>query len=170
MGSFVTLRTASTTSGPMVMFGTKRPSITSTWTTSAPAASTARISSARRPKSAERMDGAMRMGSDMARRILVDAGHAERIEPVRAVAARQREQVAVGGEGVGREAGGRRHPPEAVGEQGAGDVRALRAGEGADRVGHRRAGPGVAGHRPRDAQLELGHALDVGARAPELQL
>ena len=30
-GSFVTLRTASTTSGPMVMFGTKRPSITSTW-------------------------------------------------------------------------------------------------------------------------------------------
>ena len=37
----------------MVMFGTKRPSITSTWIQSAPAASTARTSSARRPKSAD---------------------------------------------------------------------------------------------------------------------
>jgi hypothetical protein len=65
MGSFVTLRTASTTSGPMVMFGTNRPSITSTWIQSAPAASAARTSSARRPKSAERMEGAMRMGGGM---------------------------------------------------------------------------------------------------------
>ena len=41
-GASVALRTASTTSGPMVMLGTKRPSITSTWIQSAPAASTAR--------------------------------------------------------------------------------------------------------------------------------
>src|SRR5580698_3128607 len=41
------------------MFGTKRPSITSTWIQSAPAASTARTSSASRPKSAERIEGAI---------------------------------------------------------------------------------------------------------------
>jgi hypothetical protein len=40
------------------MFRTKRPSITSTWIQSAPAASTARTSSARRPKSADKIDGA----------------------------------------------------------------------------------------------------------------
>src|ERR1700712_2712402 len=44
------------------MLGTKRPSITSTWIQSAPAASTARTSSARRPKSADRMDGATTSG------------------------------------------------------------------------------------------------------------
>jgi hypothetical protein len=65
MGSRVTLRTASTTSGPMVMLGTNRPSMTSTWIQSAPAASTARTSSASRPKSAERIEGAMRMGMRM---------------------------------------------------------------------------------------------------------
>ena len=65
-GRRVALRTASTTTGPMVMLGTKRPSITSTWIQSAPAASTARTSSASRPKSAERMEGAMRMGMRMA--------------------------------------------------------------------------------------------------------
>jgi len=52
-------RIAATTDGPMVMLGTKRPSITSTWSMSAPAFSTARTSSASRPKSAERSDGAM---------------------------------------------------------------------------------------------------------------
>ena len=51
---------ASTTTGPMVMLGTKRPSITSTWIQSAPAASTARTSSARRPKSEDRIEGDMR--------------------------------------------------------------------------------------------------------------
>ena len=65
MGSRVTLRTASTTSGPMVMLGTNRPSMTSTWIQSAPAASTARTSSASRPKSAERIEGAMRIGMRM---------------------------------------------------------------------------------------------------------
>src|SRR5215472_10565254 len=44
------------------MFGTKRPSITSTWIQSAPAASTARTSSASRPKSADRIDGATMTG------------------------------------------------------------------------------------------------------------
>src|SRR5712691_4322506 len=43
----------------MVIGGTKWPSITSTWIQSAPAAVTARTSSASRPKSAERIDGAI---------------------------------------------------------------------------------------------------------------
>src|SRR5215469_14819767 len=57
-GFRVARRTASTTTGPIVMLGTKRPSITSTWIQSAPASSTARTSSASRPKSADRIDGA----------------------------------------------------------------------------------------------------------------
>src|SRR5262245_64289444 len=47
------------TGGPMVKLGTKCPSITSTWIRSAPAASTRPISSARRAKSAARIDGAI---------------------------------------------------------------------------------------------------------------
>ena len=43
----------------MEMLGTKRPSITSMWIWSAPAASTRAISSARMPKSAARIDGAI---------------------------------------------------------------------------------------------------------------
>jgi hypothetical protein len=50
------------TTGPIVIFGTKWPSITSTWIQSAPAASTARISSPNLAKSAERIDGAMISG------------------------------------------------------------------------------------------------------------
>ncbi len=61
-GFVVARRIASITTGPSVMLGTKRPSITSTWIQSAPAASTARTSSARRPKSADRMDGATTRG------------------------------------------------------------------------------------------------------------
>src|SRR5687768_15664230 len=57
-GFFVWGRSARTTFGPMVMLGTKRPSITSTWIQSAPAASTARTSSPSRLKSALRMEGA----------------------------------------------------------------------------------------------------------------
>src|SRR5262245_49205268 len=52
----------STTGGPMVRLGTKWPSITSTWCQSAPAASIPASSSARRAKSAESSDGAMRRG------------------------------------------------------------------------------------------------------------
>ena len=48
--------------GPKVMLGTQCPSITSQWIQSAPAASTALTSSASRPKSAERMEGAIVMG------------------------------------------------------------------------------------------------------------
>src|SRR5580700_10242230 len=47
----------------MVMLGTKRPSITSTCIQSAPAASTARTSSPNRVKSADRTDGAIRIGA-----------------------------------------------------------------------------------------------------------
>src|SRR5262249_29361857 len=61
-GFCVARRTASTTSGPIVRFGTKRPSITSTWIQSPPASSEARTSSASRPKSAERIEGAIRIG------------------------------------------------------------------------------------------------------------
>src|SRR5215469_11120066 len=61
-GRRVAARTALTTTGPKVRFGTKRPSMTSTWIQSAPARSTARTSSASRPKSAERMEGATRTG------------------------------------------------------------------------------------------------------------
>src|ERR1700751_686045 len=56
-GFFVALRTASTTTGPIVMFGTKRPSMTSTWIQSAPASSTARTSAASRPKSTDKIEG-----------------------------------------------------------------------------------------------------------------
>src|ERR1051325_9613829 len=51
-------RIACTTTGPMVMFGTKWPSITSTWIQSAPARVTASTSSPSRLKSADRIDGA----------------------------------------------------------------------------------------------------------------
>src|SRR5438309_10022895 len=54
---------ACSTTGPMVMLGTNRPSMTSTWIQSAPAASTARTSSPRRVKSADNTDGATRMAA-----------------------------------------------------------------------------------------------------------
>jgi len=52
------------TGGPIVRLGTKCPSITSTWMKSAPPASTVRIASPRHAKSAERIDGAIRIESD----------------------------------------------------------------------------------------------------------
>ena len=61
-GFFVRRRSAFTTSGPMVILGTKCPSITSTWIQSAPAASTDCTSSPSLAKSADRIDGAMRSG------------------------------------------------------------------------------------------------------------
>src|SRR3954447_10114359 len=57
-------RRASTMSAPIVIGGTKWPSITSTWITRAPASMTSRTWSPRRAKSAERIDGATRV-SDM---------------------------------------------------------------------------------------------------------
>src|SRR4030095_11009045 len=54
------LRIASITGGPMVRLGTKWPSITSTWSRSAPPASTRAMASPSAAKSAERMLGAMR--------------------------------------------------------------------------------------------------------------
>jgi hypothetical protein len=55
-------RSAFTTAGPIVMLGTKWPSMTSMWIQSAPAASIARTSSPSLAKSAERMEGAIRTG------------------------------------------------------------------------------------------------------------
>src|SRR5207253_4137760 len=57
IGSLVARRTASTTWGPKVRLGTKWPSMTSTWIRSAPAASASFTCSARRPMSAERIEG-----------------------------------------------------------------------------------------------------------------
>ena len=56
--------------GPMVMFGTNRPSITSMWIQSAPAESAARTSSPRREKSADKIEGAMRIGDARGERTL----------------------------------------------------------------------------------------------------
>src|SRR5215472_16232526 len=64
----------------MVMFGTKRPSITSTWIQSAPAASTARTSSPKRAKSADRMEGAMMI--DGVRRLTRSASSVEALPDV----------------------------------------------------------------------------------------
>src|SRR6267142_1686429 len=49
----------SSTGGPMVILGTKRPSMTSTWSWSAPPASTRATASPSAAKSAERMLGAI---------------------------------------------------------------------------------------------------------------
>ena len=62
MGIVTCGRIAFTTTGPMVMLGTKWPSITSTCSQSAPAASTARASSPSLAKSADRIEGAMMQG------------------------------------------------------------------------------------------------------------
>ena len=51
---------AATISAPNVIGGTKWPSITSTWMTRAPAASTSSTCSPRRAKSADRIEGAIR--------------------------------------------------------------------------------------------------------------
>ena len=66
-------RIAFTTAGPIVMLGTKWPSITSTWIQSAPAASIARTSSPNLAKSALRIDGAMRTGCCM--RVRLSGAH-----------------------------------------------------------------------------------------------
>src|SRR5437899_3926407 len=65
---------ACSTTGPMVMLGTKCPSITSTWIQSAPAPSTARTSSPNRVKSADRTDGATRIGCMVAPRLGTSRG------------------------------------------------------------------------------------------------
>ena len=59
----VAFRMAATTPGPKVMLGTKRPSMMSTCSQSAPAWATVRHSSASRPKSAESTEGAIRISS-----------------------------------------------------------------------------------------------------------
>ena len=58
-------RSAFTTPGPIEIFGTKCPSITSTWIQSAPAASMARTSSPSLAKSADRIEGEMMSGRGM---------------------------------------------------------------------------------------------------------
>src|SRR2546423_139389 len=58
--SWTCSRRAPTASGPIVIGGTKWPSITSTWITRAPASITARTWSPSRAKSADRIDGATR--------------------------------------------------------------------------------------------------------------
>src|SRR5205823_7214954 len=57
-GTSVTWRNDFTTGGPMVMLGTKWPSITSTCSSVPPPCSAACASSARRAKSADKIEGA----------------------------------------------------------------------------------------------------------------
>ena len=66
-GSFVTGRSPFTTTDPMLRFGTKCPSITSTWTRSAPARSISFTCSPSRAKSAARMDGAIIMSPQVSK-------------------------------------------------------------------------------------------------------
>src|SRR5687767_7921745 len=81
---------APTTTGPMVRFGTKRPSMTSMWRRSAPPASTRAMSSASAAKSADRIDGAIFMALSFIphRSRASEAGYREavRVVPVRAAA------------------------------------------------------------------------------------
>src|SRR5262249_2380559 len=65
---------ACSTTGPMVMLGTKRPSITSTGIQSAPALSTARTPSPNRVQSADRIDGPARIGCRVAPRLALSRG------------------------------------------------------------------------------------------------
>ena len=62
-GIVACLRSAFTITGPMLMFGTKCPSIMSRCSQSAPAAATARVSSPSRAKSAARSEGAISDGT-----------------------------------------------------------------------------------------------------------
>src|ERR1019366_315456 len=58
-GTSTALRSDATTGGPIVILGTKCPSITSTWRRVAPPRTASLASSARRAKSADNMDGAI---------------------------------------------------------------------------------------------------------------
>jgi hypothetical protein len=64
-------RQAAITSGPNVRFGTKRPSITSHWIRSTPAASRAATSSPSFEKSAGSTDGAISIGRSVPGRSLI---------------------------------------------------------------------------------------------------
>src|SRR5579871_2130462 len=70
-GMSVARRIDFTTGGPSVRFGTKCPSMTSTWSQSAPAAFMRSASVASRAKSPERIDGAMRTGGAFMRRVCI---------------------------------------------------------------------------------------------------
>src|SRR5262245_49994151 len=113
-GSRVRLRIASRIGKPIEMLGTKRPSITSMCTWSAPAASTRAISSASTPKSAERIEGAILITSTFIPQNGSAATEADGGEAVGAVAMGQatHEAAGVGGDGdagrrVHREVGSR---------------------------------------------------------------
>src|SRR5258705_2628380 len=130
-GSRVTRRSERTTAGPSVRFGTKCPSMTSTWMRSAPAASASATCSPRRAKSADRIDGASaigvasppRTGGELADRpgdvIRRDAG---RVEQLRRLAGRghradgeMREAADLAGDAGGGEGGEDRGAEPALG-------------------------------------------------------
>mmetsp|Transcript_21810 Transcript_21810/g.35300 ORF Transcript_21810/g.35300 Transcript_21810/m.35300 type:complete len:207 (-) Transcript_21810:17-637(-) len=75
----VTGRSASTTRGPMVMLGTKRPSMVSMWIHSAPALSTAMTSAPRVAKLAERMLGDT-MTEFLSHRSTLEVAHTRSVE------------------------------------------------------------------------------------------
>src|SRR6267378_712657 len=164
-GSRVRLRIASRIGKPIVMFGTKRPSITSMWIWSAPAASTRAISSARTPKSADRIEGAILTALLISRAVQPDGR-----EPVGAVAIGPRAQIAVGVQRQ-REIGGRVDAPGRLRGEERGDHRLVLLGLGrARRVHQAPAGLHEGGRGGQDLALARGAGGDVLGPPPPLHL
>src|SRR6266566_3195071 len=149
-------RIASRIGKPMLMFGTKRPSITSMWIWSAPAASTRAISSARTPKSADRIEGAILTAILISR-----AAQPDGREPVDAVAIGPRAQIAVGVQRQ-REVGRRVEAPGRLRGEELGDHRLVLLGLGrARRVHQAPAGLHQGGRGGQDLALARGAGGDV---------
>src|SRR5438552_1532191 len=162
-GSRVRLRIASRIGKPMLMFGTKRPSITSMWIWSAPAASTRAISSARTPKSADRIEGAILTAILISR-----AAQPDGREPVDSVAIGPCAQIAVGVQRQ-REVGRRVEAPGRLRGEERGDHRLVLLGFGrARRVHQAPAGPPQGGRGGQDLALARGAGADVLGPPPPL--
>src|SRR5882724_9439650 len=164
-GSRVRLRIASRTGKPMVMFGTKRPSITSMWIWSAPAASTRAISSARTPKSADRIEGAILTAILISR-----AAQPDGREAVGSVTIGPRAQKAVGVQRQ-REVGRPLEAPGRLRAEKRGDHRLVLLGlRRARRVHQAPAGLHEGGRGGQDLALARGAGGDVLGPPPPLHV
>src|SRR4051795_4724955 len=125
---------AATTGGPIVRFGTKWPSITSTCSRSASGA-TASMASARAAKSADRIDGAIRTTlRTLSRRAEPQDEHAVGSD-------RLREQAGAPAGPIPRRTGGLQRFPFGMARRQPGvDLDRLRGRQRADAVDHRPAG------------------------------
>src|SRR5947208_8659126 len=168
-GSRVRLRMASRIGKPIEMFGTNRPSMTSMWIWSAPAASTLAISSARIPKSADRIEGAILIMPSYTPNGSATA-ESDRGEAVGPVAVGQTADEA-GRIGSDRKVGGRVDDEGVVGvEERANDAVVLLRLEGAGGVDEPAAGLHERRRRRQDAALALRGDGDVADLAPPLHL